>query len=116
MGIYSLATVTAAGGLAQLPGAVRDPLRARHFRMPKAGCQPLAKQLIAALAMAAALYFLREQLGASSPAATGSALIGVGALVGVGGGIVYFGVAWVIGGDEPRGHPDPAAPPEEGAE
>ena len=72
-------------------------LRARgHFRIEPWLWGRLARQLIAALAMAAALYLVREQLEGFFAGSAGRRLIGVGALVGAG-GLVYFAVAWTIG-------------------
>lgn len=72
-------------------------LRARgHFRIEPWLWSRIARQLIAALAMAAALYLVREQLDGFFAGSAGRRLIGVGALVSVG-GAVYFAVAWVIG-------------------
>ena len=67
-----------------------------HFRIEGWLWGRIARQLVAAIAMAAALYFVREALGDSFSGSAGRRLIGVSALVAVG-GIVYFAVAWVIG-------------------
>jgi putative peptidoglycan lipid II flippase len=56
----------------------------------------IARQLLAAAAMAAALWLVREQLEHFFAASAGKRLLGVAALVSAG-GIVYFAVAWVIG-------------------
>jgi putative peptidoglycan lipid II flippase len=97
MGIYSLATVTSASAWLNfilLFGflAVRG-----QFRMPGWLVGRLARQLAAALAMAAALYGLRELLADWFFGSVAERFIGLTALVGIG-GAVYFSVAWVIGG------------------
>jgi putative peptidoglycan lipid II flippase len=72
-------------------------LRARgHFRIEPWLWSRLVRQLLAALAMAAALYLVREQLSGFFAGSAGRRLLGVGALVSVG-GLVYFAVAWTIG-------------------
>jgi putative peptidoglycan lipid II flippase len=97
MGIYALATVTSASAwinFALLFGILyaRD-----QFRMPKWLVGRLAKQLLAAIAMAAALYGVRAAAGHLFFGNVIERVIGLGALVGIG-GIVYFAVAWLIGG------------------
>ena len=67
-----------------------------HFRFEPWLWSRLARQLIAALAMAAALYLVREQLEGFFAGSAGRRLLGVGALVSAG-GVVYFAVAWTIG-------------------
>jgi putative peptidoglycan lipid II flippase len=67
-----------------------------HFRFEPWLWSRLARQLIAAAAMAVALYLVREQLEGFFAGSTGRRLMGVGALVSVG-GAVYFAVAWTIG-------------------
>jgi putative peptidoglycan lipid II flippase len=57
----------------------------------------VARQLVAALAMAAALYAIRAVAGELFFGSLIERVIGLGALVGIG-GLVYFAVAWVIGG------------------
>ena len=57
----------------------------------------VAKQLIAALAMAASLYAIRAVAGNLFFGNVIERVVGLGALVGIG-GIVYFTVAWFIGG------------------
>ncbi|HYD37392.1 MAG TPA: lipid II flippase MurJ, partial [Allosphingosinicella sp.] len=72
-------------------------LRSRgHFRIEPWLWGRLARQLIAALAMAAALYLVREQLEGFFAASAGRRLLAVAALVSVG-GLVYFAIAWAIG-------------------
>ncbi len=97
MGIYALATVTSASawinffllfGILHMRG---------QFRMPGWLVGRIARQLLAALAMAATLYAIRL---ATADLFYGNVIeraAGLGALVG-GGAIVYFAVAWAIGG------------------
>jgi putative peptidoglycan lipid II flippase len=96
MGIAALAATTA--GSAWLNAIILYVLLARrgHFHFEAWLASRLVRQLIAAAAMAAALYAVREMLEGSFAGSTGDRLIGVAALVGTG-GIVYFVVAWVIG-------------------
>jgi putative peptidoglycan lipid II flippase len=97
MGIYSLATVSSASAwlnFALLFGflAVR-----KHFRMPGWLIGRVLRQFAAAIAMAAALYFLRELLADWFFGSIGKRFVALAALVGTG-GLVYFTVAWMIGG------------------
>jgi putative peptidoglycan lipid II flippase len=72
-------------------------LRARgHFRIEPWLWGRIARQLLAAAAMAAALWLVREQLDGFFAGSAGRRLIGVAALVSTG-GLVYFAVAWTIG-------------------
>jgi putative peptidoglycan lipid II flippase len=72
-------------------------LRARgHFRIEPWLWGRIARQLLAAAAMAAALWLVREQLDGFFAGSAGRRLIGVTALVSAG-GLVYFAVAWTIG-------------------
>ena len=67
-----------------------------HFEIEGWLWSRIIRQILAALAMAGALYLVREQLDGFFAGSTGRRMIGLAALVGVG-GIVYFAVAWVIG-------------------
>lgn len=97
IGIYSLATVTSAGAWINF-GLLFSILYAkRHFRLPGWLVSRVARQLVAALAMAAALYFLRELLAGFFFGGVLERAAGLGALVGAG-ALVYFGVAFAIGG------------------
>jgi len=97
MGIYSLATVTSASAWINF-GLLFGILYAKgHFRMPGWLVSRVARQLIAAVAMAAALYAIRRAAGDLFFGSLIERVIGLGALVGVG-GLVYFTVAWLIGG------------------
>jgi putative peptidoglycan lipid II flippase len=95
--IYSLATVTSASAwinFALLFGILyaRD-----QFRMPRWLVGRVARQLAAALAMAGALYGVKAVAGDLFFGGVLERVIGLGALVGIG-GLVYFTVAWLIGG------------------
>jgi putative peptidoglycan lipid II flippase len=97
IGIYSLATVTSVGAWLNF-GLLFGILYARgHFRMPGWLVSRVVRQFIAALAMAAALYFLRTALAGWYLGSGIERVIGLGLLVGIG-GAVYFGVAFLIGG------------------
>ena len=67
-----------------------------HFRIEPWLWSRIVRQLVAAAAMAAVLWLVREQLDSFFAASAGKRLLGVAALVSAG-GIVYFAVAWVIG-------------------
>ena len=97
MRIYSLATVTAAGAWINFLLLYVILHRRGHFRIDGAVGGRLARQLVAAFAMAAALVGLQRVLGGLFLGGTLERLIGVGALVGTG-IAVYFAIAWVIGG------------------
>jgi len=97
MGIYSLATVTSASAWINFALLFGILYFRNQFRMPGWLVGRVAKQLIAAVAMAAALYGVKI---AAADLFFGGVLeraLGLGALVGIG-GIVYFAVAWMIGG------------------
>jgi putative peptidoglycan lipid II flippase len=57
----------------------------------------VARQLLAAVAMGAALFFLQRWLGDVFTGGVGERVVGVGLIVGTGAAL-YFGIAWVIGG------------------
>jgi putative peptidoglycan lipid II flippase len=96
MGIAALATTTAAS--AWLNALVLYVILARreHFHFEGWLVSRLLRQLVAAAAMAAALFAVRTLLDDRFAGSTGDRLLGVAALVGAG-GLVYFTVAWVIG-------------------
>ena len=97
MGIYSLAMVTSAGAWINF-GLLFIFLHARgQFRMPRWLAARIGKQLIAAVAMAASLYAVKIAAGDLFFGGVLERIIGLGALVGIG-AIVYFSVAWMIGG------------------
>ena len=97
MGIYSLATVTSASAWINFALLFGILYAKGHFRMPRWLVARLAKQMIAALAMAAALYAIRMVLGDWFFGGVIERVAGLAALVGTG-AVVYFAVAWVIGG------------------
>ncbi|HXH00452.1 MAG TPA: murein biosynthesis integral membrane protein MurJ [Sphingomicrobium sp.] len=97
MGIYSLATVTSASAWVNF-ALLFGILYARgHFRMPVWLVSRVGKQLIAALAMGGALYAVRHFAGDMFFGSLIERVVGLGALIGVG-GMVYFAIAWLIGG------------------
>jgi putative peptidoglycan lipid II flippase len=96
LGIAALALSTAATAWLNALTLYVILHKRRHFRIDAVLWGRLIRQLLAAIAMAAALYFVREQLSGFFAGSTGRRLIGVGALVSVG-GLVYFAVAWTIG-------------------
>ena len=97
LGIYSLATVTSASAWINF-GLLFIILHARNqFRMPGWLIGRVSKQLIAALAMGASLYAVKIAAGDLFFGGVLERALGLGALVGIG-GIVYFAVAWMIGG------------------
>jgi putative peptidoglycan lipid II flippase len=97
LGIYSLATVTSSGAWINFVLLFAILYARRQFRTPVWLVSRVARQLLAAVAMAAALFGLRALLG---DLFFGNALeraIGLALLVGIG-GLTYFGVAFLIGG------------------
>jgi len=97
MGIYALATVTSASAWINF-GLLFGILYHRgHFRMPGWLIGRVARQLIAAVAMAGALYAVRAVAGDMFFGSLLERALGLAALVGIG-GLVYFAVAWLIGG------------------
>lgn len=96
MGIAALATTTAAS--AWLNALLLYVILARrgHFRLEGWLVSRLLRQLVAAAAMAAALFAVKSLLDGFFAGSTGERLIGVAAVVAAGGS-VYFAVAWVIG-------------------
>ena len=97
LGIYSLALVTSASAWLNFALLFGFLFARGHFRLPGWLVGRLLRQLVAALAMAAALYFLREALGDRFFGSVGERFLGLAALVGTG-AAVYFSVAWLIGG------------------
>jgi putative peptidoglycan lipid II flippase len=97
IGIYSLATVTSAGAWVNF-FALFIVLYARgHFRMPAWLVSRVARQLISAMIMAGALLVVRTVLADWYFGGIVERALGLALLVGVG-GLVYFGVAFLIGG------------------
>ncbi|HYI43758.1 MAG TPA: murein biosynthesis integral membrane protein MurJ [Sphingomicrobium sp.] len=97
IGIYSLATVTSAGAWINFLTLFAISYSRRQFRPPAWLFNRVLRQLLAALAMAGALYFLRELLGDFFLGNAIERAFGLAALVGAG-AAVYFGVAFLIGG------------------
>lgn len=97
MGISALATTTALSAWLNAITLYVILARRGHFHIDGVLAGRIARQLVAALLMAAALWGTRMLLHGWFDGSTGQRLIGVAALVSVG-GAVYFAVAWVIGG------------------
>ncbi len=97
MGIYSLATVTSAGAWLNFFLLFVILARRGHFRMPGWLVSRVARQLVAAVAMGAVLFFLQRMLGDVFIGGLTERVLGLGIIVGAG-AAVYFGIAWVIGG------------------
>jgi putative peptidoglycan lipid II flippase len=97
MGIYSLATVTSAGAWINFALLFVILHWRGQFRMPGWLVARVSKQLIAALAMGASLYGVKLVAGDLFFGGVLERVVGLGALVGTG-GLVYFAVAWMIGG------------------
>ncbi len=73
--------------------------RRGHFRIEGWLASRIARQLLAGLAMVAALLFIRYQLHGWFQGSAGHRLVGIAALVG-GGMAVYFPLVWVLGGTD----------------
>ena len=73
--------------------------RRGHFRIERWLASRLVRQLIAAAAMAVALFAIRTALSGWFSGSFGQRLAGVAAIVG-GGMIVYFPLVWVLGGTD----------------
>ncbi|HEX8526278.1 murein biosynthesis integral membrane protein MurJ [Allosphingosinicella sp.] len=97
LGIYSLATVTAAGAWINFLLLFVILRRRGHFAISGEVARRLVRQLFAAVAMAAVLFLMQRLLGGLFLGSAGERMVGVGALVGSG-VAVYFTIAWVIGG------------------
>jgi putative peptidoglycan lipid II flippase len=97
LGIYSLAFVTSAQAWINFMALFAILYVRGHFRMPKWLVGRVMRQLIAALAMVAAIYGIQIALADWFAAGTGEQIMALGALVATG-MVIYFGVAWVIGG------------------
>jgi putative peptidoglycan lipid II flippase len=97
LGIVALPLSTALAAWANCL-ALAVILHARgHFRVPGWLASRLVRQVLAGVAMGAALYGVRAVLADRFIGSTSDRLLGVAALVAVG-GAVYFAVAWIIGG------------------
>ena len=97
MGIYALATVTSASAWINFALLFGILYWRGHFRMPGWLVGRVARQFLAAAAMGAALFAIKLTLGGMFFGSIGERILGLGALVGTG-AIVYFAVAWAIGG------------------
>jgi putative peptidoglycan lipid II flippase len=97
LGITSLATVTSVGAWANFLILFAILYARGHFRMPAWLVGRVARQIIAAAAMGAALWFVRRVLSTGFFATEAGEFALLGVLVAVG-GTVYFGVAFLIGG------------------
>jgi putative peptidoglycan lipid II flippase len=97
LGIYSLATVTSSGAWINFALLFAILYARRQFRMPGWLVSRVARQLLSAAAMAAALFGLRTLLGDWFFGNVLERAIGLALLVGIG-GLTYFGVAFLIGG------------------
>jgi putative peptidoglycan lipid II flippase len=73
--------------------------RRGHFRIPGWLASRVARQVIACIGMAAALYGIRLVIGDWFSASPGKRIVGVAALVG-GGMAVYFPLVWILGGTD----------------
>jgi putative peptidoglycan lipid II flippase len=97
MGITALATVTSIGSWANFTLLFVILYARGQFRMPAWLVGRVARQLIAALAMGAALWFLQARLSTGFFGTERGEFVALALLCGVG-GLVYFGVAFLIGG------------------
>ena len=97
IGIYSLATVTSAGAWLNFLLLFVILAMRGHFRMPGWLISRVARQLLAAAVMGAALYFLQRLLGDLFTGGALDRVVGLAIIVGSG-GVLYFGIAWFIGG------------------
>jgi putative peptidoglycan lipid II flippase len=97
LGIVALPLSTAIGAWTNAALLALLLHRRGHFRVPGWLASRLVRQLLAGAAMGTALWLLQNALGDRFAGETLDKLLGIGALVSVG-GIVYFGVAWIIGG------------------
>jgi putative peptidoglycan lipid II flippase len=97
IGIYSLAAVTSASAWINFALLFGILFARGHFRVPGWLFGRLARQLVAALAMAGSLYGVRYALEGWFFGSVAQRFLGLAALVGIG-GLVYFALAWLIGG------------------
>lgn len=95
-GILGLAAVLAITAWINC-GALYIILRRRgHFAFSREVAFRVTRQIVAAAAMGAVLFLLQRQLGDGYAGSVGQRLVTIAALVGTG-GVVYFGVGWMIG-------------------
>lgn len=97
MGIYALATVTSASAWINFFLLFGILHYRGQFRMPGWLVSRVFRQFIAAAAMGASLWAINRAIGDMFFGSVIDRVIGLGALVGTG-ALVYFAVAWVIGG------------------
>jgi putative peptidoglycan lipid II flippase len=97
IGIYSLATVTSTSAWINFFLLFTILYARRQFRMPGWLVSRVARQLIAALVMAAALFGIRALIADWFFGSLVERAAGLMLLVGTG-GLVYFGIAFLIGG------------------
>ena len=97
IGIYSLATVTSAGAWINFVALFAILYARGHFRMPAWLVGRVGKQLVSAMVMAASLFGIRAVFADWYFGGVLERAVGLAALVGVG-GVVYFAVAFLIGG------------------
>ena len=96
-GIYGLATAIAFCSWLNCVMLYIILLRRGHFRIQGWLWGRIARQLVAALAMAAMLFFLREQFSTWFASSTGKRILAVGTIVAAG-GFVYLLTAFLNGG------------------
>lgn len=97
IGIYSLATVTSASAWINFVLLFGILYARGQFRMPVWLVSRVARQIVAALCMAGALFVLRSVLADWFLGSAIERVVGLGLLVGTG-AVIYFGVAFLIGG------------------
>lgn len=97
IGIYSLATVTSAGAWINFAALFAILYARGHFRMPGWLVGRVGKQFVAAAVMAAALFGVRALFADWYFGGVLERAVALAALVGTG-GIVYFAIAFLIGG------------------
>jgi putative peptidoglycan lipid II flippase len=96
IGIYSLAAVTSAGAWLNFLLLFLILAARGHFRMPGWLISRVARQMAAAGAMGAALFFLQRMLAGLFAGGGLEQALGLAIIVGAG-GILYFAIAWTIG-------------------
>jgi putative peptidoglycan lipid II flippase len=97
IGIYSLASVTSASAWINFLLLFGILYARGQFRMPGWLVSRVARQIVASLCMAAALFVLRSILADWFLGSALERIVGLGLLVGTG-AVIYFGVAFLIGG------------------
>jgi putative peptidoglycan lipid II flippase len=96
MGISALAFTTALSAWLNAFALYVLLARRGHFKLQGWLWSRLLRQIIAAVAMGAAIWFVGDLLSGFFAGSTGRRLIAVAAIVGTG-GIVYFALGWLIG-------------------